>query len=218
MLGALNIYSRLSSDYYIADIALEYLNDDTLIVLSTQSKHFKDKTYNLLFKRQQYTRHINKSYKKLTIIPKEIKYLRNVKYLYLSHNRIREIPKTIGQLTKLEELYLSNNQLQTIPESIGQLTNLVNFSLSNNQIREIPETISKLINLRYLYLYNNQIYDAHDVHDIHNVYETPDFLLKFTISQRILDQIRKIIRPLTNLKSLIFMKNLNILDYVIFVT
>ena len=160
MLGALgvsNFYSRLSSDYYIADIALEYLDDGALIVLSTQSKHFKNKAYNLLFKRQQHKTSISKQSKKLTIIPKEIKYLKNVQILYLSWNQIQEIPETIGQLINLEELSFSRNHIQDIPNTIGQLTNLCSLDLSGNQIRDVPHTIGQLTNLKALYLDKNQI-------------------------------------------------------------
>ena len=146
MIGVPSIYSRLSSDYYIADIALEYLNDDTLIVLSTQSKHFKDKAYNLLFKRQQHKTYISKSYKKLTIVPKEIKYLRNIQRIYLHYNQIQEIPETIGQLTNLKQLYLYNNRIQEIPESVVQLTNLKQLSLYNNRIQEMPDLSHLIIN------------------------------------------------------------------------
>ena len=191
--GVLNIYSRLSYDYYIADIALEYLDDDTLIVLTTQSKHFKDKTYNLLFKRQQYTTKIIKNCSNLTIIPKEIKYIRNLEFLnifnnqireipeiigqltnlrwlYLSNNKIREIPNTIGELTNLKYLNLHNNQIRDVPESIWQLTNLKNLYLSYNQIREIPNSIGKLTNLKVLYLHNNQIEIMPDLNHLINCY------------------------------------------------
>ena len=166
--GVSSIYSRLSSDYYIADIALEYLNDDTLIVLSTQSKHFKDKAYNLLFKRQQHKIFIDKYCKKLTIIPKEIKYIRNLEELFLSRNQIQEIPETIGQLTNLKLLYLSCNLIQEIPKSIGQLTNFTHLSLYNNQIRKIPETIERLTNLKYLNLSNNKIREMPDLSHLIN--------------------------------------------------
>ena len=170
--GVLNIYSRLSSDYYIADIALEYLNDDTLIVLSTQSKHFKDKAYNLLFKRQQHTTYIGKPYKKLTIVPKEIKYLRNINIIHLHYNQIRKIPGCIGQLANLEILGLHCNQIREIPGCIGQLTKLEELYLHYNQIQEIPETIGQLTKLEYLYLYGNQIQTMPDLSHLINCYIT----------------------------------------------
>jgi hypothetical protein len=120
----------------------------------------------------------------LTTIPKEIKYLTNLKHLVLSDNKItamREhifdslinletldfsankitaIPEHIfDQLINLKELYLHNNEITSIPEHLfDSLTNLKHLSLSDNEITSIPEHIfDSLTNLKYLSLSYNQI-------------------------------------------------------------
>ena len=179
-----SLFSRLSSNYYIADIALEYLHTNALIVLSTQSKHFKDKAYNLLLKREtQYQYHqfgkifILKSSKTLTIVPKEFKYIKDITYLSLSCNFLKTIPNSIfieqlkylylysnnltsisdnlGKSINLKELHLNNNRLKTIPRSIGQLKNLRTLYLNNNQIETLPDTIGQLIQIKFIGLSDN---------------------------------------------------------------
>ncbi|EMM84430.1 leucine rich repeat protein [Leptospira interrogans str. 2006001854] len=47
----------------------------------------------------------------ITILPKEIRQLQNLKVLFLNNNQLTTLPKEIGQLKNLQELYLNNNQL-----------------------------------------------------------------------------------------------------------
>ncbi|MGC2596377.1 MAG: leucine-rich repeat domain-containing protein [Rhabdochlamydiaceae bacterium] len=93
----------------------------------------------------------------LTILPKEIGQLVNLKTLHLCNNQLVTLPKEIGQLVKLETIDLENNQLVTLPEEIGQLVNLKWLNLRNNQLVTLLKEIGQLVNLKGVDLANNQL-------------------------------------------------------------
>ncbi|UOB17044.1 leucine-rich repeat domain-containing protein [Abyssalbus ytuae] len=95
--------------------------------------------------------------KELTVIPKEIKNLKNLKILFLYNNKLKEIPLEIEHLINLTELSLYNNQLTSIPPQIGKLTNLKRLYLDNNKLTSVPEEIGNLKNLNDLNLRKNDI-------------------------------------------------------------
>ncbi|MEX0288873.1 MAG: leucine-rich repeat domain-containing protein [Flavobacteriaceae bacterium] len=93
---------------------------------------------------------------KLNVIPKEIRFLSQLRYLSFHTSSLHTIDSEIGQLTGLENLFLQyNNLLKTIPQEIGNLINLKNLFLNANELLEIPEAIGHLVNLEILDLEGN---------------------------------------------------------------
>ncbi len=94
---------------------------------------------------------------KLTTLPPEIGYLKNLEVLDLNINELTSIPPEIGKLTKLRLLNLKKNKLTSIPPEIEKLPNLEVLELDNNELTSIPPEIGKLARLRRLSLYNNNL-------------------------------------------------------------
>jgi Leucine-rich repeat (LRR) protein len=104
-------------------------------------------------------------------IPKQIKYLKNLKKLRFSKSRdglqppfmknsdgldeIEEIPDWIAELENLEELDLSNNKISYIPNVIGKLKNLKKLYLHNNRIIFVDEELASLCKLEVLWIRGN---------------------------------------------------------------
>ncbi len=91
----------------------------------------------------------------LTVIPKEVFELKNLKSLILGksyeanenvkhRNFITDIPEAIQQLTSLEILDLSGNALSNLPHYLEKLTSLKTLILCQNQFRKVSRVISKL--------------------------------------------------------------------------
>ena len=94
---------------------------------------------------------------KLSILPEQIKNLKELTLLDLNSNEIEIIPNSLSFLKSLKYLNLSNNKIKEIPISIGSLTSLEFLDLSGNEIEKLPESFIKLENLRSLKLENNLI-------------------------------------------------------------
>ena len=89
--------------------------------------------------------------KKITQLPKEIKYIGHIKELYLYGNKLSHLPHEITALENLEVLELDDNQFQNFPCEIKFLQNLRIFSIANNQISTLPKEIGSFRYLNTLY-------------------------------------------------------------------
>lgn len=95
--------------------------------------------------------------RQLTVLPPEIKNLKNLKSLYLNRNNLKQLPDAIGELQQLEILNLNNNQLDSLSPELGKLKNLESLSLIYNNIHSLPDAILNLKSLKYLNLCNNPV-------------------------------------------------------------
>ncbi|CAB3261553.1 unnamed protein product [Arctia plantaginis] len=84
---------------------------------------------------------LNLQNNKLTIIPKEISELKNLKILNVNHNQIMDIaPGSISELPELTSLTLGNNRLMEYPTDLKNsfgLTKLQEFDLGGNDMRTV---------------------------------------------------------------------------------
>jgi len=114
----------------------------------------------------------------ITIIPKAIGYLKNLKYLYLNNNAISSIPESIGNLENLEYFGIYHNNISYLPVEIGNLSSLKLFNIEGNDLVALPESIGNLENLEYFSLAGNPIIYlpesiCHILHAIAFLYMTP---------------------------------------------
>ena len=79
----------------------------------------------------------------------------NIEELILSENKITVLPRDIGKLNNLKWLVVSDNLLENIPASICKLVNLEGLFLSGNKIKTIPKDIINLKKLKWLALSEN---------------------------------------------------------------
>lgn len=94
--------------------------------------------------------------KDLTVLPREIGKLTQLKKLILGKyeydekgnyvgnigNKLEALPAEIGELKQLEELWVVDNQLSQLPGEIGQLTNLQTLYLRGNPVPIPPEILA----------------------------------------------------------------------------
>jgi hypothetical protein len=102
---------------------------------------------------------------KFNLLPKEIGYLKKIKFLELgsaSHPEIHlssvlVLPKEIFNLTELTRLHLQNNSLIELPIEIGKLVNLKELKLGGNLIASLPSEIGNLSKLEVLTAWSNSL-------------------------------------------------------------
>ena len=94
---------------------------------------------------------------RISFIPVELSFLKNLQGLGLAYNEFSEFPTIVTNLPRLQTLMLNNNQLVTIPKEIGQLRHLQILGLNNNLLLDIPQEIGNLRKLKVLGLTNNRL-------------------------------------------------------------
>ena len=113
----------------------------------------------------------------MSVLPSNIKHLKNLRRLYLSSNQSAALPDEIGELKELEWLnermetgdYSSKckNQLTTLPDEIGELKELewLNERMETgdysskykNQLTTLPDEIGELKKLKVLLVAGNPV-------------------------------------------------------------
>jgi hypothetical protein len=94
---------------------------------------------------------------RISFIPVELSYLKNLQGLGLAFNEFNEFPSIVTNLPRLQTLMLNNNQLVTLPTEIGQLRHLQILGLNSNFLLDIPQEIGNLRKLKVLGLTNNRL-------------------------------------------------------------
>ena len=183
--------------YYNRDYCVKHLNLNILskkeaynkcheICILKQKLKMDQLIFNVMNLQELYLQSSN-----TTIIPKQIKYLVNLRNLWVPYNKIMEIPTLRDDLwgacaetpaaypipTLRKDLWgacAETPAAYPISKEIKYLVNLQEMYLSNNKIMEIPMKITNLVNLRILSLQsnievrvvipieNNNILSAHD--------------------------------------------------------
>lgn len=99
---------------------------------------------------------------RLSRIPPEISYFRNVTTLDLDNNNLTSFPLEILSLRNLVRLVLRNNQLSQLPAQISQMTNLEALFLDNNKLlAKLPKELYQLPKLRTLSIIDTRISFEH---------------------------------------------------------
>jgi hypothetical protein len=95
---------------------------------------------------------------RLSFLPPEIGYLKNLTVLSISRNRLVHLPDTMAHLVNLKELSVSNNRLTTFnPVVASALTKLTDLSLHTNRITYLPPEMGKMQSLVQLNLAHNPL-------------------------------------------------------------
>lgn len=101
--------------------------------------------------------------KRMTLLPREIAMLKDLKKLDLRENEIAELPYEIGNCTNLTELDLFGNVLTTLPEEFRKLTLLQELNLRKNKFQSCPSQLASLAELTWLDLSNNPLTITPDI-------------------------------------------------------
>lgn len=125
---------------------------------------------------------LNLQHNRLTTLPDDIQYLKNLKDLNLSHNRVTtnaaydllrelprltslwvhhnqlvEVPQSLTKLVQLRNLYIEHNFLTTFPTEIQQLQRLWVLHAGHNRFKELPVALADMPGLKLLHINNNEI-------------------------------------------------------------
>ncbi|XP_016984357.1 uncharacterized protein LOC108048315 [Drosophila rhopaloa] len=152
----------------------------------------------------------------LTILPRFLSTLNELRLLNLSQNSLTELPRDIfGGAVKLEQLYLSGNRLSVLPFQLFQTAaDLQVLDLSDNLLLSFPDNFfARNVQLRQLHLQRNQLKSI-GKHSLHNLRE----LRQLDLSQNSLTTIdRKAFESLDQLLALnVSGNNLTLLSSIIF--
>ncbi|XP_070570741.1 p53-induced death domain-containing protein 1-like [Ptychodera flava] len=98
---------------------------------------------------------------KLSSLPEELSYLRQLEDLQLSCNLFTTFPSCICSLKHLQNLDMSENYLLTLPEEFCRLENLRTLNLADNRLTEIPAAVTTLRNLMELDMSENSLRAIH---------------------------------------------------------
>ncbi|XP_067932992.1 uncharacterized protein [Watersipora subatra] len=100
----------------------------------------------------------------LSVIPKNIERLLNLKVLNISHNCLKKsIPESIKNLSNLTALSLQWNRLESVPiDSLSELKYLHLLNLSYNKLKIVDNRICFLPSLKVLNLSGNDGLSFHD--------------------------------------------------------
>lgn len=79
-----------------------------------------------------------------------------LKVFNLSCNTMSHLPGDIKYLVNLRELYIQDNRLQYLPEEIQHLQNLQILDVSKNRLKKLTPSLGKLKNLRKLNITANE--------------------------------------------------------------
>jgi len=99
------------------------------------------------------------SNQRLSELPFNISYLKNLKILNLSSNNLKELSISITYLENLEVLILDNNYLTDLNSSFGYFKNLRELSLKYNNLNSLSSSLGYLKSLEFLDLTGNNLND-----------------------------------------------------------
>jgi len=90
-------------------------------------------------------------------LPKEIKYLSNLRLFIVDDNNIEELPNEFYQLKNLSLFSCIKNKISSISEEIINLKKLLFFGACYNNISLLPNNFFKLKNLEVIFIHGNKI-------------------------------------------------------------
>lgn len=97
--------------------------------------------------------------KHISVIPRDILYLKQLEVLFLPTNRIKKLPEYLKDLDKLRVLDLTFNRGIDI-SNIGQLSNLEELYLNDCNLQSLPDNLGNLKKLKRLGLQFNPLSDS----------------------------------------------------------
>ena len=101
--------------------------------------------------------HLHLNGLQLNKMPQRIRYLTNLKTLYLGENNISYLSNYINELKELEILDISHNNFKKFPAPLLKNKNIKDLYLDYNKISVIPNNIYEMKSLKHLYLINNNV-------------------------------------------------------------
>lgn len=122
--------------------------------------------------------------------------------IYLWKNRLKIFPLSLTEIKSLQNLTISYNFISELPSRIDNLSNLISLDVSNNNIFELPRSIGNLDSLEYLDLEENNItYLPTEIGHLHN-------LSKLNLGNNKISYLPQTLQDLPELKELVIQGNL----------
>jgi Leucine-rich repeat (LRR) protein len=90
------------------------------------------------------------SLQNLSILPKEIGCLQNLKELNISGNKLKELPENLKNLTQLETLHCELNDFESFPNIIVELPQLKELQISAKALKGLPKEVLQLQHIETL--------------------------------------------------------------------
>ncbi|XP_015911898.1 leucine-rich repeat-containing protein 15 [Parasteatoda tepidariorum] len=131
----------------------------------------------------------------MKIYEDSVRYLHNLKYLYLPNNRLSSIEQNSFPRS-LVGLVLSKNLLTSLNGSVENLPNLDVLLLSNNRLVDVNKQFDGLYQLTHLNL------DMNNIHDISDNFNDLKSLRYLNLAYNNLEKIEDGLYPLTKLRKL----------------
>ncbi len=140
---------------------------------------------------------------KLTIVPKEIKYLTALRVLNLNYSFLDSLPEELRYIYTLTNISLIANNLTALPDWFGELPNLERIDLSRNKFNAFPNAILGLTQLKYLFIRFNR-----GLSELPDNIGTLSSVLELDVSGNSLGTLPIGIKDLVKARRLNFSKNL----------
>jgi len=84
------------------------------------------------------------SLQNLSLLPKEIGNLHNLKELNISGNKLKKLPNSLKNLTRLEKLHCELNDFDVFPKILVELPRLKELQISAKSLEGLPNAVLKL--------------------------------------------------------------------------
>merc|ERR1739838_383808 len=88
--------------------------------------------------------------KHISKLPDQIRFMQNLRELYIENNHLASLPSSIRNLTQLQVLDCSNNRLTSLPKTLFELKGLKKLRLSFNDLNVLDSRIDELGKLEEL--------------------------------------------------------------------
>lgn len=133
----------------LAIVAMQEANPFSGLYWDLESKTLDD-IYGIELNHEGRIEELLFSYKRISVLPPEIKNLTELRTFELTDNELTELPPEIGDLTFLSSLDIRSNNLKDLPSELNKLKYLSYIWISENDFESFPLVLLELERFRNL--------------------------------------------------------------------